>query len=135
MVGRKSDMEIVRYFYSWLGMECERLSGLEAKGLKLGRVYVASYQEGFVSGIADQLRISRENAKKEATSTAIVLIDSRLEKAKLAQNTLVPGLVYSKGRSYSRRDNGAFDQGKKRGAAIHLGSALSSGSSTKALGN
>ena len=29
MVGRKSDMEIVRYMYTWLSLECERLSSLE----------------------------------------------------------------------------------------------------------
>jgi len=133
MVGRKSDMEICRYMYTWLGMECERLSGLEAKGMKLGRVYVASYQDGFVSGIQEQLRLSREEIKKEATSTSIVMIDSRGEESRAGMYAIVPGLRKSKARSASQFDANAFGQGKARGKAMHLGNAMGSSGSAKAL--
>lgn len=130
MVGRKSDMEVVRYFYVWLGAECERLSALEAKGQ--GRVYVASYQDGFVSGIAEQLRLSRESLKAESTSTSMVIIDARGDESRAGMYSIVPGLRKSKRSSSCQRDAGAFGQGKARGQSMHLGSAIGGGSS-KAL--
>src|SRR5580692_6669241 len=57
LIGRKSDMQIVNYMFAWLTLECERLSGMYAKGN--GRVFVASWCEGFVAGIAEQLELSR----------------------------------------------------------------------------
>jgi len=131
MVGRKSDMEVVRYFYVWLGAECERLSALEAKGK--GRVYVASYQLGFVSGVSEQLMLSREQAKQTATSTSIVMIDSRGDEARTGMYNIVPGLRKSKGSSSRQHDVGAFGEGKARGQSVHLGNAMGSGGSSKTL--
>ncbi len=133
MVGRKSDMDIVRYMMAYLSLECERLSSLEVKGTGLGRVFVASYQEGFVSGVAEQLRLSREVVKKEATSTAIVKIDSAYQEAKDSMYTMVSGLKKVKTRSYRQTDNHAYGMGKTCGQNIHLGSAMSAGSKIKML--
>lgn len=133
MVGRKSDMDITRYMMSYLSLECERLSALEAKGTGLGRVFVSSYQEGFVAGITEQLRLSREAIKKEATSTAIVKIDSAYQEAEDSMYAMVPNLKTVKTRSYRRTDNHAYGMGKTRGQNIHLGSAMSAGSKIKLL--
>lgn len=131
MVGRKSDMEIVRYMYTWLSAECERLAAIEAKGC--GRIFVASYQEGFVMGVAKQLQLSREEMKKEATSSAIVKIDSRLDESTKSMYSQVKGLVTTKAKSYRRMNNMAFGMGQQRGQSIHLGAALGTSSSTKLL--
>lgn len=131
MVGRASDMSIVRYMFAFLSLECTRLSSSEVKGS--GRVSVASYQEGFVCGVADQLKLSREEIKKQASSNAIVKIDSRLAQSKEGMYSLIPGLRSAKAASSRRIDANAFDQGKQRGKSIHLGSAMSSGSGIRML--
>ena len=126
MIGRKSDMEIVRYMYNWLSLECDRLATEEAKG-KVGRVFVASYQDGFVAGISEQLRLSREAMKAESTCTAMVLIDGRYDESQATMYKIIPGLRASKSYSHSRFNGQAYDMGKQRGQEIHLGSSLGIG--------
>jgi hypothetical protein len=75
LLGRKSDITLAKYMFSWLVSECSRLSDIEAKGR--GHIYVASYCHGFVKGIADQLSISRRDISKDATSAALVKLDAR----------------------------------------------------------
>jgi hypothetical protein len=75
LVGKRSDIGIIRYMFSWLTAEVTRLSDREAKGM--GRVFVASYCTGFVRGVDEQLKKSRLEAQKDATSTAIIKIDGR----------------------------------------------------------
>jgi hypothetical protein len=130
LVGRRSDITIARYMFAWLTAECQRLSDNEAKGK--GRVYVNSYCIGFVNGISTQLKSSRAEVQKEATSSAIIKIDARSEEAK--------GLMYrlhnlrsAKTQSHSRLDGAAFAAGKSKGEAMHLGSSLGAGG-TKLLG-
>jgi hypothetical protein len=133
MVGRKSDMSIVSYMNAYLVLECERLSNLEAKGTGMGRVFVASYQEGFVDGVSAQLQVSRAEIKKEANSTAMVHIESRFAEAEAGMYNLVPNLKTSKSYSHRRHNGQAYGLGKQRGSSIHLGSAMAASSGTKLL--
>lgn len=131
LIGRQSDIQIVRYMFTWLGMECQRLADANAKGQ--GRVFVASYCEGFVQGVANQLRVSRQEAKQQATSSAIIKLDGRLQEAQ----SFMYGrhnLKKSKSYSQSQRDYGAFAAGQQQGQSIHLGAAMSGGK-TKLLGS
>lgn len=125
LVGRRSDIEIAKYMFSWLTAECQRLSDLEAKGK--GRVYVGSYCAGFVKGIATQLGSSRAEAQKTASSSAIIKINARSEEAELAMHTLHNNLRSSKSYSKTHIDRDAFSKGKSKGEAMHLGSSLSGG--------
>ena len=119
MVGRRSDIDIVKYMFSWLILECQRLCQLEVKGT--GRVSVASYCMGFVSGIAEQLRLSREELKKSNNySAAMVKINSRLNDSKKELWRIHPDLVSEKSTSSSQIDPSAFQEGQERGKAIHL---------------
>lgn len=129
LVGRRSDIGICRYMFSWLMLECQRLADKEAKGC--GHVFVFSYCEGFVNGVAAQLKSSRAEVQKQASSAAIVKIDARYEESKAAMYTMHE-LIKSKSTSYSRRDGIAFAIGQSRGKAIHLGASIASGG-TKAL--
>lgn len=131
LCGKRNDLAIVKYMYAWLLLECQRLSDREAKGQ--GRIYVASYCMGFVIGIKDQLALSRSEVQKTATSTAMVLIDSRFEEASNALSDLHPELRMIKSKSASRYNGTAFSQGQDRGKAIHLGTSLSSGGGTRML--
>jgi hypothetical protein len=124
LVGRKSDISVVRYMYAYLLSECTRLSLAEAKGM--GRVFIASYCEGFVHGVKEQLKASRVEVEKQATSSAIVKIDARAEEAREAMYKM-HNLKAVKGSSYRQRDGMAFNAGKVRGQNIHLGASIGSG--------
>jgi hypothetical protein len=132
MVGRKSDMEIVSYMNTWLSFECERLAKTDVVGL--GRVSISSYQEGFVSGIKEQLRLSREALRAESSCTAMVKIDSRLQEARTGMYNMVPGLRKTTGSSQRQINQQAFNAGVSRGKSMHLGSNLGSGGGSKLLG-
>jgi hypothetical protein len=133
LIGRKSDVEICHYFFAWLTLECERLSKMYAAGN--GRVFVASWCEGFVVGIKEQLTLSRASAQAQASSQAIVHLDNRIQEAKAAMYAKHTNLVKQKSNSYRQRDQFGFDAGKHQGKNIHLGSALgSSGKGAKLLG-
>jgi hypothetical protein len=125
LIGKKSDIELVNFMYSWLSTECTRLSTAEAKGR--GRVFVASYCEGFVDGINIQFKASRIQAQATATSAAIVKIDARVKESEEAMYGMHKNLRTVKSKSYSQRDSQAFGVGQQRGKAMHLGSSLSSG--------
>jgi len=139
LIGRKSDMEIVRYMYAWLVLEAERLSHNETKRLNhnksAGRIFCASYCLGFVNGLKYQLDESRKQASIGATSQALVKINSRLEEAQRQLKVLHPSTV--KSLSFGRRfhNEQAYDSGKQKGQNIHLGAALNKASGIKLLGN
>jgi hypothetical protein len=130
LIGKQSDIQITHYMFNWLSMECQRLSEKEAYGK--GRVFVSSYCQGFVAGIRHQLIKSREEAKQNATTSAIVKIDSREQEAKHLMNKLY-NLKNYKASSASRIDPRAFDAGLDRGKSIHLGKGLDSSTSCKML--
>jgi hypothetical protein len=125
LVGRQSDIQLVNFMYAWLSTECTRLSASEAKGR--GRVFVASYCEGFVDGINIQFKASRLQAQATATSAAIVKIDARGEESKTALYNMHTNLRTKKSSSYSQRDGQAFAAGQSRGKSVHLGASIGSG--------
>jgi hypothetical protein len=131
LVGRTSDIQIARYMFAWLTMECQRLADSQAKGL--GRVFVASYCEGFVRGVAEQLKASRQEVQKEASSSAIVKLDERLKES---EKFMYAGrkLRTTRTTSQRRQDPLAFNAGKQQGQNIHLGQSLGT-SKPKLLGN
>ena len=124
LVGRRSDIGICHYMYSWLTLEIERLSNSEAKGR--GRVFVSSYCVGFVSGISEQLKLSRVQVQEQATSSSIVKINERLVESEAELNRLHK-LKKTGASFHSRIDHNAFSAGKNRGESIHLGAKLSTG--------
>jgi hypothetical protein len=130
LIGRASDIQIVRYMFTWLIAECQRLANLQVKGQ--GRVAVASYCTGFVSGISTQLQASRQEVQKTATSEAIIKLDSRLQESRNFMYNKYTDMKKSKYQSHSQFNSQAFAAGQKQGRNIHLGSALG-GSKTKLL--
>lgn len=126
LVGRKSDIAVAKYMFSWLLLECQRLSDLHVKGE--GRVRVASYCLGFVDGVTTQLANSRKEAKKEASTDAIVKLDNRSKEAEEFRNSLHPKLKIVKGKSSTHIDNDTYNAGIISGQNIHLGQSLTTGS-------
>jgi hypothetical protein len=125
LVGKRTDIGIARYMFSYLTLECQRLSALEVKGR--GRVFVSSYCEGFVSGVHAQLVASRAEVQKTASSAAIVKMDGRVDLALAEMYRLHTNLKKSKSISHGRLDGRAFSMGQDRGKSIHLGASMSSG--------
>lgn len=125
LVGRKSDITIAKYMFAWLTTECQRLSDKEAKGK--GRIYVNSYCIGFVRGIGTQLKSSRVEVQKEASSSAIIKIDARSQEADAIMFQLHTGLKRGTSHSHSQLDGRAFAAGKSKGEALHLGNSLGAG--------
>lgn len=130
LVGRSSDIQIVRYMFTWLTAECHRLANLQVKGQ--GRITVASYCEGFVTGISLQLRASRKEVQQTATSSAIIKLDDRLQESKDFMYNKYTDMKKVNYQTKSRLDTQAFAAGQQQGKNIHLGSALG-GSKTKLL--
>ena len=122
LVGRASDMSVVKYMFAWLTTECTRLSTLHGTGK--GRVWIASYCDGFVNGIYQQLKASRQEIAAQHTSSALVKIDSRSEEANRYLEDLHPNLRFAKNYSRHHVDRHAYADGQERGKAVHLGQAL-----------
>lgn len=132
LIGRTSDIQITKYMFNWLMMECQRLSEKEARGK--GRVFASSYCQGFVAGVRQQLIKSREEAKQQASQSAIIKIDAREQEARDLMNKL-HNLRTNRSQSAAQINPYAFDAGMNRGKSIHLGQAMSSGSGVKLLGS
>jgi hypothetical protein len=122
VAGRKSDVEVLRYMFAYISLECERITQNQAKGR--GRTFAESYRRGFVDGVLSQLQASRATAVKASSDPmALVKLDDRAKDAE----ALVKGNVrLEKGKkaSYSRTDANAFYSGQSAGKALHLGSGL-----------
>jgi len=131
LIGRKSDITIAKYMFSWLTAEATRLSTALGKGM--GRVYIASWCQGFVAGIKEQLKLSRGEAEKGASANAIVHINARSAEAQAFLKALRPKLVSKSAPVHSQIHGGAFREGERHGKSIHLGSHLGAGG-TKLLG-
>ena len=125
LVGRKSDIAVAKYMFTWLTAECSRLSDIHAKGQ--GRIYVASWCAGFVDGVAAQLNASREEVKKVASQAAIIKLDLRSQESKDFMWQLHPDLRKINRSSSARTDYGAYVNGQQHGKRLHLGNSLGSG--------
>ncbi|NBW58605.1 DUF2786 domain-containing protein [bacterium] len=131
LVGRSSDIKITKYMFSWLSMECQRLCESDAYGK--GKVFTQSYCQGFVAGVNQQLSQSREEVKKQASSSAIIKIDARLDEANDYMNSLY-NLKKAPTSSVARINPNAYDAGLNRGKSIHLGKVIVNTPGIKLLG-
>jgi len=135
LIGTESDMEIVRYMFSWLVDTIDQLGAYVARGM--GRVYAASYAEGVVRGIKIQLDASREEqiveAKFAGQTAALVKLDQRMALANEKLYQLCPRLRRSGTPSKRRVDNTALNHGIRDGKQIQLSNGLTAGSGTKLL--
>lgn len=131
LIGRTSDIQIVKYMFSWLSMECQRLAEINGKGR--GKVYIQSYCLGFVSGIKEQLNKSRKEAEKTVNSTALVKLNNRLDEADAFMNA-THNLKSTTTKSQSQQDVWAFHSGQLKGESTHLGPVLGNGK-VKLLGS
>jgi hypothetical protein len=129
LIGKKSDMEITRYMFSWLNLEIERLCKINCKGT--GKINCQSYCLGAVEGIKIQLDMAKQQVKIESTtnqSSALVKLDERKSDAEKALETLVPNLRRQKVASKSYITHEGYNSGIAAGKNINLNKSLNSGS-------
>lgn len=80
LVGRSSDMQVVRYLYTYLEREIERLYDKQlASGMP--KRWGPAYKLGAAEAVYLRLEQAQKAARKGAPSTAIVLVDQRLADA------------------------------------------------------
>jgi len=130
IVGRPSDIEIVRYMYAWLTAEITRLSQTEADRRSRG-----AFCLGATVGLHAAMQRSRAVAEgqhgSEHGSGAAMVLASRSDEAK---RWMGAAHVFRKKTVGGGRvsDAAAFMRGGRAGASIHVGHALD-GKTTRAL--
>jgi len=115
VVGRPCDVAVVRELYAYLSLELTRIAGKR----KLSRDERNSWYLGAVHGILNSLEAARKDARKGATSTAIVLVDTRQKEAEQVMQAKVPDIKNEKARKV-RADYSAYVRGMQDGRGLSL---------------
>lgn len=115
MCGRRSDVEMLRFMFTWLSTEAQRVA---PKGL--GRRYRSSWLFGFALGISAQLKDLREESQGEAA----MVLQSRYDQARAKLSEKVADLEDSPKRGKPKYDKRAALSGFVRGKDQHLGKSL-----------
>jgi hypothetical protein len=123
LTGRPSDVAIVRAQLAYLVVEIRRLCELD--GLK-GKAARTSFCMGAVDGLYLAIRETQREARREATSTALAVIDDRLVKASEVLKRNHPRIRTVSTRAAISNAN-AYNSGRRAGESIHTGSSLGSG--------
>jgi hypothetical protein len=139
LVGRDSDIQIVRYFFEYLSREIERLCEVGvANGELRGKTACNSFKMGAMRAVTSRLYEGHRESRKEAekaltagTSTAIVKLDSA--DAEVAEYYKGLNLGKGKARQSVRLDGRAYNAGQAAGRGIALNKGLGGKAAPKAL--
>lgn len=133
MVGRRSDADVVRYFFTWLQDEITHLTKTHAYGM--GMKYSQNFARGCVSAIGVKLKEQHQTMVQEARATgqsqAMVLLDNRAKEASVYMNQKIN--LTSRPGSKLERDMNAFTHGVVVGKNIQLKQGLQGGKEPKKL--
>lgn len=129
IVGRLSDVQIVRYFYTYLEREIERLcmramrvQDIDAGEERIrGKSQATSYKYGAACEISDRLKAEAEDAQAKASVSAIVRITHKDQEVRdFCKRTI--GLATRNVRAHINHD--AFERGRAAGRGIALNRGL-----------
>ena len=140
--GKPSDIMTVRYLFSFLVREIDRLCDLECKGC--GRTYRNNYRMGAQSKIKERLKAQREELERElrykagASATALVRVSDALAR-RAVDLQRAHHVMYGQHRIRNstiryRTDRGGREAGRRAGGRIGLGGKGSLGSGQKRIG-
>jgi hypothetical protein len=125
VVGRPSDVQVVRYMFAWLSAEIDRLSYRER-----GRSAMNAFRLGAVEGICTTLATAQKQVEAEpGAGSAAMVLASRADEADAYANRVFNLRGRTSGISYYD-ETGAFARGRAAGEGIHLGDALDGGGGT-----
>lgn len=125
-VGRPSDVATMRYQFAWFVTEITRLRHLLGKGQ--GKTWGNSFYLGAAHAIGEALGKTRREVRAQATGSALMVLDNRMEKASALKKALHPDLVSRSSSSPTNFDPGGYHAGKRAGAGLSPKQALSGGS-------
>lgn len=113
IVGRPSDVEIVRYMFAWLRAEIERLAQREAGPMR------NSFRHGAVTGIDLAITASTRQTVRNApgSGAAALVLASRAEEAKRWLSTVDPKMGKARAPG-GNLDPDAFMRGARAGAQM-----------------
>lgn len=132
LVGRKSDVQTVRYLYQWLTQEVERLADNQPSGL--GKTWYNNFRLGVIETLIVRLEEQKKATEKEAMTNAFntggQLAASNVGAAivRVAQDSAAvekwaeDNMKLRRGSSSrSNYDDGARQQGRRAGHSVGLG--------------
>lgn len=123
VVGRPSDVRLLRLQYSRVKLQIDRLTLKNGQGK--GRRYCDSYRKGLVVVIHERLTAMRGEVRAAATSTALVKLDEREAQALRALQEAHVNLRASRP-TPMRVYGDAYQAGRSDGHQIGLGEELES---------
>jgi hypothetical protein len=135
LVGRPTDMHIVRFMFSRIVTEIEQLSNTFCRGK--GSIFAQSYDEGIVNGIILQMNLVKNeienNMINSGQSYILTSLNNRIIEAKETLIKFKPDLV-SSNKSIKRQINSsAFISGIEEGKTISANKKFSTNDSSAIL--
>lgn len=133
VVGRKSDVQVAHYLFQFARREIERLvDDYRDRGLISGRTQLTNFRSGAVWALRQKLTETKDAARRDASSQAIVRLDERDAEAEQA--------IEDKGfrtRKLSRHtpDAESWKLGKEAGASIEVRPGVEGSPNAKQLGS
>ena len=131
IVGRTSDVELVRYLFTWIRGELMRICERDHKAAET-KFKKADWYQGAALGVYEQMQRGRQVARAEAhaTTAALARIDARSAEAEAFAEAL--GNVPKVSRP-EPTDAAAYYRGREAGLNVHLGDKLSEGTTQTRL--
>lgn len=131
LIGRPSDVQTVRYLYSWMVREVERLAGRDCAGC--GRTYFNNYRLGAVETICNRLYAAATqtvaDVKKEAVGERALMVVTQslavIERHKQEVEDYGTNVLKLRRGSSGRTNyhSGAREAGRKAGHEVSIGGA------------
>jgi post-segregation antitoxin (ccd killing protein) len=133
VVGRDSDIQIVRYFFNYLHNEIERLCKQQmASGFGEGKTWSNNFKHGAVAVISERLK----QAKKEVlnySSNCQAMIRLSIKDEEVQKWVKDNLKLKNAARSYARNDEDGYHAGRRAGAGINLSKGIGGKSSANKL--
>lgn len=122
MIGPSSAVGTTRYMYSFLERQINRLSRQATRERGESNAWRRSYAIGMVVRVHERLKAGKATAMREATSTAMVLVD----KTALAVQEEVNKRKFRKAKTGTRKRGDATGYGYADGGKVDIGGATGS---------
>lgn len=119
-IGRKSDVELLRYQYAFFVVELTRLANaLAPKTLTRGhgKTWHNSFYRGGVRAILDSLKQAKQEVRVQASSSALVFIDQHMQAIEVFKTQKYPNSKTVK--MGGNLDPDAYRQGMQAGANLN----------------
>lgn len=130
MIGRKGDVEIMRYQFAFLTVEIERLTQSFRRQAPIAygvRTALNSFRMGAAVGVTDAMRdASKATVEAAPSGSAAMVLSSRGEESRALMGKLHPHLR-SAGRSSARIEGESYEAGKAAGSSIGQRAAMGPG--------